>query len=125
MAAPFKVEFLPEIDLATFSTYGDKILIKPADLTTLKTAKGIHLGDKSVDEIVSTVITAGEVILVGPDVKNKSIVPGITVYFYRQNSEGAFRSGSDALFVFNEYHLFGGHPTVPVTVTATGEITNL
>lgn len=125
MATPFNIEFLPEIDIDTYQSYGDKILIRPADIAEIKTSKGVHLGDKAADDILKSVITKGEVLSVGADVKNKSIVPGITVYFYRQNSEGAFRVNSEAVFVFNEYHLFGGHPTISVAITAEGEIENM
>ena len=117
MEPAFKVEFLPEVDLSTFTPCQDMLMVRHIEAEELKTSGGVILGDKTAEEYRKTVMARGEVIAVGPEIKNKNIVKGATVYYYRQNSTSAVRVAIQAYYIFNEYHIMAVDVSAPIMVS--------
>lgn len=81
---------------------GNKVLVRPSEQDAPKTSGGVIVPETS--KIKEGMLSQGTVVSVCKQVED--LKKGDTVFFYRQNSEGAIRTGTDVCFWFPEYALF-------------------
>lgn len=116
----FTVDMLPEINLRTFRPKGNRLLIKPIVVTEVKIGS-VHIGDNQREQMKKMLINKGEVVSVGTDIQDKTIMPGSIVYFFRGNSGGGLRVGSEEYLLFCEYDILADidpSPLLSITPTA-------
>jgi len=116
----FKVEFLTEIDLDNFQIDGNKLLIQHDAVKSTApviTNGGVVMSEEASDEIRNAVLTSGTIVSLGTGVLNPDYKVGTTVYFYKAQSNGAFRTGKIPYYVYEEYNIYGHLKTNPVPTT--------
>ena len=100
---------LPLIDIHTFQVKNDKLLIltdEEQHKNTPVPVSAIDLGADVIKSIKKQAIAKGIVINMGPRIEDKDLKVGMTVYFYRQNSEGGVKDSAETAYVvFSEYHI--------------------
>lgn len=110
------IYMIPEVeDILDIQVQADKILIKPCPESLPKTKGGVLLPETTEDKIKQTMLTKGVIVNVGAKVEDKSLLPGVTVFYFKANSMGALRQGEDVYMLFNEYHIEARFKTIPKT----------
>lgn len=111
---PFRPEFLEEVELNDFQIDGSRLLIRYEEIKEhIKTDGGVHLGEAAESQIREAVIVKGEIVSVGNLVQNPDYKPGVTVFFYKGQSQGAVRVGKNTpLWIYEEYTIYGHNKTI-------------
>ena len=104
---------MPAVDISTLHLTNAQVLIYHEDQNkksgeSTKTAGGIILTDKALEEAYLDKITIGTIVAIGPQIQDKEIQPGKRALFYRATSDGGIKGTDDKIYVlFNEYNIRG------------------
>lgn len=104
---------MPAIDISKLKLTGAVVLIFHEDQnnTDVKTAGGISLTEKSMQEAKLDKLTTGTIVAVGNGITDPDIAVGRQAIFFRHNSEGGIKGLDDKVYVlFREYAIWGTLP---------------
>lgn len=116
------LSLLPNVDnILQFKPRGTRIIIKPAPELEIKSAGGIILTEKSVEERRRLGLSSGEIITKGSQCSEETQV-GQKVFFAWDLGQGMVRSNDDVYLIFEEYNIVAYEDTPVLTVQGNGEI---
>lgn len=111
---------MPAIDISKLHLKGDLVLIYHEDQNNqeTKTAGGISLTEKTLQEAKLDKLTTGVIVLTGSGIVDPDIAVGRQALFYRHDSTGGIKGLDDKIYVlFREYAIYGTLPA-PILTSA-------